>query len=205
MSARRLPHLYPQGRWLFVTWHLHGSLPRAMYPPPRKVSAGQAFVWMDRRLDTATSGPLFLRQEAIAGLVVDSLALGMELGHYHLGAFVLMANHVHVLLLPLVPPSRLLKSLKGYTARESNCLLGRTGQPFWQRESYDHWVRDEAEWRCIAGYIENNPVKAGLVARAEDYRWSSAHTTWQLRLGNTRAGTNSGSARTSACATTETP
>jgi hypothetical protein len=85
-----------------------------------------------------------------------------------------MANHVHVLLLPLVPPSRLLKSLKGSTAREANRLLGRTGEPFWQRESYDHWVRDEAEWNRIAAYIQNNPVKAGLVARAEEYPWSSA-------------------------------
>ena len=52
--------------------------------------------------------------------------------------------------------------------------LGRTGEPFWQKESYDHWVRDQAEWDHIAAYIENNPVQAGLVTRAEDYRWSSA-------------------------------
>lgn len=203
MGSRRLPHLYPEGHWLFVTWHLHGSLPRAQYPPPHKLSAGQAFVWMDRRLDMAASGPLFLRQEAIADLVAESLFRGTELGHYQLGAFVLMANHVHVLLLPLVAPSQLLKSLKGYTAREANRLLGRTGEPFWQRESYDHWVRDEAEWTRIARYIENNPVKAGLVSRAEEYRWSSAHKRWQLRLSATRADRSVGSARTSACATTE--
>jgi len=82
-----------------------------------------------------------------------------------------LANHVPVLLLLLVPPGRLLKSLKGYTAREANRLLGRTGEPFWQRESYDHWVRDEAEWRRIAEYIETNPVKAGLVLQPEEYRW----------------------------------
>lgn len=182
MRSRRLPHQCPEGRWLFVTWHLHGSLPRAQYPPPHKLSAGQAFVWMDRRLDTTCSGPLFLRQEAIACLVADSLFRGVELGHYQLGAFVLMANHVHVLLLPLITPSQLLKSLKGYTAREANRRLGRTGEPFWQRESYDHWVRDEAEWKRIAEYIENNSVKVGLVSRAEEYRWSSAHETWQTRL-----------------------
>ncbi len=85
-----------------------------------------------------------------------------------------MANHVHVLLLPRVAPTRLLQSLKGVTAREANLLLGRTGESFWQRESYDHWVRDSAELERIVAYIENNPVKAGLVPRAEDYRWSSA-------------------------------
>ena len=43
-----------------------------------------------------------------------------------------------------------------------------------RRESYDHWVRDEAEFERIKRYIENNPVKAGLVAQASDYPWSSA-------------------------------
>lgn len=85
-----------------------------------------------------------------------------------------MANHVHVLLLPHIPPSRLLQPLKGVSAREANLILGRTGQPFWQAESYDHWVRDEEEFRRIKAYIENNPVKAGLVDYAEDYSWSSA-------------------------------
>ena len=47
-------------------------------------------------------------------------------------------------------------------------MLGRTGQPFWQAESYDHSVRDDRESDRIKAYIENNPVKAGLVANAED-------------------------------------
>ena len=108
-------------------------------------------------------------------MVVQSLYKGVALGQYELGAFVVMANHVHVLLLPRIPPSRLLQSLKGFTAREANRVLGRTGEPFWQAESYDHWVRDEAEYGRIVAYIENNPVKAGLVERAEEYRWSSVH------------------------------
>ncbi len=78
------------------------------------------------------------------------------------------------LLLPKVDVSKLMKSLKGYTAREANRLLGRTGIPFRQKESYDHWVRDEAEWNRIARYIENNPVRAGLVSVPQAYRWSSA-------------------------------
>jgi putative transposase len=45
-------------------------------------------------------------------------------------------------------------------------MLGRTGEPFWRRESYDHWVRNDDEWRRIAAYIENNPVKAGLASLA---------------------------------------
>jgi REP element-mobilizing transposase RayT len=108
-----------------------------------------------------------------------------------------MANHVHALLLPLISPPRLLQSLKGATAREANRILGRTGETFWQAESYDHWVRDEREMERIAAYIENNPVQAGLAARPEDYAWSSA------RERGPSAETSLGAADTSVCATLE--
>jgi putative transposase len=137
---------------------------------------------MDQYVDGATSGPLFLKQEAIAELVIASLFKGTELGQYHLGAFAVMANHVHVLLLPVIAPSVLLKSLKGFTARGPNLILARTGEPFWQRESYDHWVRDEREWERICAYIEENPVKAGMAGSAEEYPWSSAHERWRGRV-----------------------
>ncbi|MGA2214759.1 MAG: transposase [Bryobacteraceae bacterium] len=107
-----------------------------------------------------------------------------------------MANHVHLLVLPAVPPSQLLKSLKGTTAREANRLLHRTGEQFWQRESYDHWVRSDTEWNRIAVYNENNPVKAGLVGRIEEYPWSSANARWSAGVH-----TIVNAARKSACAT----
>ena len=194
---RRLPHHHPEGKWLFVTWHLHGRLPQALYPPPGKLSSGSAFVWLDRYLDRTRCGPMYLAQEPIARLLVASLRRGVLLGPYELGAYAIMANHVHALLLPKVSPSRLLQSVKGGTARQANLILGRTGETFWQAKSYDHWVRDESEWRRIAAYIENNPVKAGLVPRAEDYRWSSA-----AKLERS-AETNLGAAATSGCATSD--
>ena len=174
-QRRRLPHVWAEGKSLFFTWHLYGSLPHALYPPPNNPNAGRAFVWMDRYLDSTRAGPLYLKQEPIAQLVVDSIRYGAQHLHYYdLQAFVVRANHVHLLVLPRVSPSRFLQTLKGYTAREANRLLGRTGQPFWQAESYDHSVRDDRESDRIKEYIENNPVKAGLVASAEDYLWSSA-------------------------------
>jgi REP element-mobilizing transposase RayT len=132
-----------------------------------------------------------LKQDAVAQIVVDAVERGVALGYFQLDSYVIMANHVHLLVFPLIEPSRLLKSLKGFTAREANRILGRTGEPFWQRESYDHWVRDEAELSCIRKYIENNPVKAGIVERPEHFHWSSASVA---RSGD--------AARTSACATT---
>jgi putative transposase len=174
-DIRRLPHQYPQDKWLFVTWHLHGSLPHARYPPAEKLSSGAAFVWMDRYLDTTHTGPMYLGQEAIAEVMVTCLRRGEVLGHYDLAGYAILSNHVHVLLLPKIAPAKLLQSLKGATARQANLILGRTGESFWQAESYDHWVRDKGEWFRILAYIENNLVKAGLVQRASDYRWSSAY------------------------------
>ena len=174
MTRRRLPHRYPESGWLFVTWNLHGSLPQAMYPPPGKPSAGKAFVWMDRCLDGATTGPMFLRRPEVAALVAGALGQGSAKGLYGLRAFVIMGNHVHILFRPLQQASRVLQWLKGTTARDANKLLGRTGQPFWQRESYDHWVRDERQLERVAAYIEENPVRAGLAAEASVYSWSSA-------------------------------
>jgi REP element-mobilizing transposase RayT len=90
-------------------------------------------------------------------------------------ASVIMSNHVHLLVAPRVAPARFLQSVKGYTAREANRLLRRTGEPFWQSESYDRWIRDQQEFERVRKYIEYNPVRAGLAASPEQYRWSSAY------------------------------
>ncbi len=176
LSWRRLPHWRPDGQPLFLTWRLHGTLPPNRYIGPDGLTSGQAFVWIDRYLDRVGYGPAWLRRDEITQIVVDALYFGQQrLGYYQLHAWVVMANHVHVLLTPLVPASRLQKALKGFTARAANKILGRTGEPFWQRESYHHWVRNEQEFQRILRYIEDNPVTAGVVARAEDYPWFSAH------------------------------
>ena len=130
---------------------------------------------MDRYLDTVRKGPMFLRQGAVAQLVKDSLYKGEQLEHYELHAWVVMANHVHALLTPRIAPGRFIASLKGATARAANKLLRRTGEPFWQAESYDRWVRNEDEFFKIRSYIEQNPVKAGLVTEPTTFRWSSAY------------------------------
>ena len=64
-------------------------------------------------------------------------------------------------------------------ARESQAgtsfgMLSQAGKPFWQEESYDHLVRNGRELERIRNYIEENPVRAGLVRNACEYRWSSA-------------------------------
>ena len=62
-------------------------------------------------------------------------------------------------------------------------------------------MRTQEEWERVAAYIENNPVKAEIVSRPEDYRWSSANEKWLPRLVGTSADKTVGAARTSARAT----
>ena len=91
---------------------------------------------MDRILDHARFGPLHLRRTDIAQLLVDAMRYRQEqLQHFQLHAFVIMANHVHVLITPRVEVSELMHSLKRFTARKANLILGLTGQPFWQDEN----------------------------------------------------------------------
>ena len=130
---------------------------------------------MDRILDAAMVGPRFLQRPEIASLIVSALHDGQHQFHrYQLHSFVVMSNHVHVLLTPHVVSTRRLGPLKGFTVYRANQLLRRVGTPFWQDESYDRLVRTGVEFDRIRAYIENNPVKAGLVAAAEQFRWSSA-------------------------------
>jgi REP element-mobilizing transposase RayT len=130
---------------------------------------------MDRLLDGAREGPMHLRAPEIAQLMVDALHYHAgSLAHFDLHHYVVMPSHVHILITPRVPVSKLTQSLKRYTAREANRLLRLTGRPFWQEESYDRIVRNGEEFRRIAGYIEANPVRAGFVSTPEEFRWSSA-------------------------------
>jgi putative transposase len=144
------------------------------------MNSGQAFVAMDRLLDNARTGAFYLKQPAIADMVVEAIQYNAStLEHYELNAFVVMPNHVHLLATLKVPLPRLTKSLKSITAKRANEMLGLTGTPFWQQDNYDRLVRDCRELERIRSYIEQNPVGAGLVKLASDYRWSSAG--WSTR------------------------
>jgi len=169
---------------LFLTWRLFGSLPQSVLQARREESStlteGQRFLAFDRQMDFAESGPTWLKQPEVATCVIDTLLLAaQDWGLYELHAWVVMSNHVHVLLTPHKAVEDVTRSVKKTSARRANLILSRTGRPFWQDESYDHWVRDAKEFERIAGYIEWNPVRAGLVKRPEDWPWSSASETRQ--------------------------
>ena len=155
---RHLPHWHSPGKTLFITWKLHGSVQDEHY----------------------------LARPEIAETLTDAIRYaGSNLKYYDLRAWVVMSNHVHLLVSPLKEPARFVNTLKSFTARHANVLLDRTGTPFWQREYFDHWLRSPSEHDETVAYIETNPVRAGLVEKPEDFRWSSASKTSGLEAGPT--------------------
>ncbi len=176
--ARNLPHWHPENRAIFLTFRLYGSLPVDVVKRLARLQKElrKQFLEAERNLDSGQSGPKWLAEPEIAEIAESALLQGEDpLGFYLLEAYVIMPNHVHVLLHPRVPLPRITKGLKGVSARQANVALGRSGKPFWQDESFDHWVRDLAQLERIRSYIEMNPVKAGLAKTPEEWRWSSAH------------------------------
>jgi REP element-mobilizing transposase RayT len=139
------------------------------------LTSGKSFVALDRILDRTVTGPLYLRIPEIAALIVACLRDGQHrFRRYQMHSYVVMPNHVHLLVTPNVRATRWLGPLKGFTAHEANRMLGLSDQPFWQDESYDHLVRSDGEFERIRAYIESNPVKANLVTEANCWQWSSA-------------------------------
>lgn len=171
---RRLPHIDKPGQTVFITWRLHGSLPPHRAFPADALTSGEAFAAMDRLLEETRSGVFHLKRPEIADMMVEAIRYGADvLKHYRLHAFVVMPNHVHLLCTPAVPLSLVTKSLKNVTGRQANKILATVGKPFWQEESYDHVIRNGAEFDRIKNYIERNPVRARIVSEAGEYPWSS--------------------------------
>ena len=122
------------------------------------------FLQHDAHLDHFDFGPVWLRDPRIANMLMNALQYGETVRQlYRLHAWVIMPNHVHVVLEPRTAMPPIMRWLKGRTARTANRILGRTGMAFWQDESFDHWVRSAEELQGVIDYVEDNPVKAGLV------------------------------------------
>ncbi len=156
MKYRRNSNRFqPDGAALFITLRLHGSSPLA--------SGGKGPAWLDR-LGVA---------ECVTETIRDG---GGARALYRLAAFVVMPNHVHLLIDPMAPAPRIARFVKGVSARRANALLRRTGRPFWQQESSGRWVRSPEERGNIIRHIEYNPVRANLAPEPQLFRYSSAFT-----------------------------
>lgn len=191
-SRGYLPHVKREGASYFVTFRLADSLPASVLLDFKREQAMRlrALVkqtpgsveqinrdyqrQIERYLDRGV-GECFLKRPQIAEAVCEALLYFHE-KEYLLDEWVVMPNHIHLILWPMpnLTLSEILQSRKSRTAREANRLLDRTGQPFWQHESYNHWIRNDDEKARIRRYIRNNPVSAGLCASPEDWKWGNA-------------------------------
>jgi len=196
-SGNGLPHLKRAGGSYFVTFRLAGTLPKeellklkaerelivkhamAAKRPLTWYEQEELFRWYSTRVDKyldAGRGECWLKLPEIAQLVAMALKFGGGT-RFKLHQWCIMPNHVHAVLWPMPgwTLSQILKSWKGFTGREANKVLKRTGNKFWQKESFDHLIRDDEDMHRCCHYTIMNPVNAGLCQRPEDWRWSSAY------------------------------
>jgi REP element-mobilizing transposase RayT len=193
----RLPHLKKEGAIYFVTFRLGDSLPSheiARLKHERALMLEQAraarhlLTWREEQqllawycdkveaLLDAGHGACWLSKLEVADVVASAIRFFVG-QRYDLHGRVVMPNHVHIVLWPHPGHtlSDILHSWKSYTSKQANHLLRRTGETFWQKESFDHWIRDDAERVRLVAFVENNPVKARLCRCPEEWKWSSAH------------------------------
>ena len=177
-SRGYLPHYDRPGLIQFVTFRLADSLPSSTVAEWEaelaRLSREEARQKLQRRiqsfLDTG-HGEAHLARRDVAEVVQNSLR--HDAGSiYDLRAWVIMPNHVHVILRVRHGHtlSKAMQRVKGASAHGANRLLGRTGT-FWAREYYDRYARDTDHLTRAIAYVRANPVKAGLCATPEDWPW----------------------------------
>ncbi len=183
-SRGYLPHLDAPGLVQFVTFRLADSVPQELIQSWRqelalegnKEASRSKRTALQRRVERyidAGHGACHLSNPMVAEIVRDSLLFFNE-KRYRILAWCVMPNHVHVLLEMTSAEHDLagfVQSWKSYSARRINRLLGLSG-PLWMPDYFDRYVRDSNHLAACLRYIRENPVKAGLVARAEDWHGS---------------------------------
>jgi REP element-mobilizing transposase RayT len=184
-TRRNLPHLYLENGRYFITFRLADSIPYKLLRQIIKnhhnikdddVKSKRIFQKYDDILDSGKYGANYLKLDEIAELVKTCIHYpdGAE---YTLICYTIMSNHAHVvfdLLENNKGVSKIMQSIKGISARRSNNALNRSGT-FWQDESFDRLIRNDRELLRIINYVLNNPVKAGLVTKWNDWKHSYCH------------------------------
>jgi putative transposase len=189
--VRHLPHWRQEEATYFVTFRLGDSLPQVkldelacmrraweqLHPPPWEKKALERLArqqadYLEKWLDEGM-GSCVLKEPPCAALLTEAIH-HFDGERYELGAYVVMPNHVHVIVRPLVcrehPLETIVGSWKQFSGKRINGHTGGKGD-LWQQECYDRIVRDEEHlYRCLQ-YIGRNPAKACL-ARNECPLWT---------------------------------
>jgi REP element-mobilizing transposase RayT len=203
----RLPHWEKDSATYFITFRLADSLPstvldriesernsivltakqleRDLSSSERKKLEQLSTRTIERYLDQGL-GLCHLKNPDIADLVADALR-HFDDKRYRLLAWCVMPNHVHVVahFFPGETLASVIHSWKSFTAKKANLILGSAGA-FWQKEYYDHLIRDDSEFEHAIQYVADNPAKAGL----QNWRWVWVYgQLWGRDAPTTAAGT----------------
>ncbi len=198
MQHRNLPHIYPKGATFFITFCLYNALPSKVIEEIQekydleinKIKKEQThkdeknislyklgkryFADYDNLLERYSKKDDFLRKPKVAQLIINKMK-EYDGKRYNLLAYCIMSNHVHMLFCTAdyqnETISKTMQLIKGGSAHASNQILKREGK-FWQKESYDHYVRNDNELKNIIHYILENPVKAGITEEWQKYPFS---------------------------------
>lgn len=192
--TRKLPHWQPKEETFFITYRLAGSLPTHIIAElkdnyfkeklkPENQSEERKhlirqeyFILFDNHFEKNLNEPHWLKDNGLAKTVMDSLLFN-DKTQYTLWTACIMSNHVHILISTFEDSlllNKILQNHKKFTAVQCNKLLNRTGK-FWAEESFDTIIRDNAHFWNTVQYIINNPVKAGLISRWDDWKWIYLH------------------------------
>lgn len=186
-----LPHYDADATLQLITFRLADSLPSETLERLAKLSPDDSTLRkrIEEYLD-AGAGSSVLAKHSNAGVVQTALH------HFHqqrylLHAWIVMPNHVHVLIEPLLSHSirDIVHSWKSFTGKklaESEPQLIRKNGRIWQPDYFDRYIRDERHYHSAVLYIHENPVKAGLVGDPSDWRWSSCAAICEVRERSAR-------------------
>lgn len=175
-SRGYLPHI-EEAEFQMITYRLGDALPAEVMQRLAHLNSEKKRIATEQLLD-AGYGQCWLAYPGIAKIVIDNW-LYFAGKRYRILAYVVMPNHVHLLIHVFEDSSlsKIIQSWKSYTAKKIAKQLGLAGQqptlPIWQPDYWDRFIRNQAHFEAAIAYIHNNPASAGLVACSTDWRWSS--------------------------------
>ena len=117
---------------------------------------------------TLNREPIFKESKA-GDILLEAILFGRRRQWYYLLSFVIMPDHMHLIIIPRDKNiSECLKSIKGFSVRRINSVFDKRGS-VWQNGFYDYILDNEEKVLSRMRYIENNPVRKGIVTRPESH------------------------------------
>ena len=177
ITERHLPHWQQEETTYFITFRLADAIPKKImekiqndrimwkqihtepYSEKEWIEYNKLFSEKINNLLDAGNGACVLKNMKIYNIVKNAL-LHFDEERYNLGEWVIMPNHVHLLVTPKkgFTINDIIHSWKSFTANKVNEMLNRTGA-LWQDESYDHIIRNNKQLKAVEKYIIGNPIK----------------------------------------------